>query len=770
LLPFIALVVCILGYIQAGLISNTGVFLGALSLYYVAYLGVRQRVDLPNLAWGFVVFLFVCVCGVRLGLDAKVANVEFGAYPQTQLTLIDAPESKKRSLKVRAYLPKEKQRVIAYFPKGTALQYQDNCQVSGRLEQVDGRRNPGGFDYRRFLERQGVVGQFFVSDVQACESKPSWDLKRVALWVRARVHHVVRQELPKPYSELFLGLIFGQYGVELPEAFTTRFRVAGLTHLLVVSGSQISLISGVLLAALRVLRTSGTVTFGVMVLIHSIFYLITGGGASIFRAIVMFDIMLILSLMKRRPFSIHVGIVTMIVMMVINPSVIEDLGAQLSFLATFSLIAIAPLLRDRLPSTWPESIREMIGVSLAPFCLTTPLIWVSFHMLSPYSVIANCALMILVEWLVVLGFFTTLMGVLLPSLSFIYFNLCYAAMLIIDFVAVWVETLPFSQFFIPSPPIWVVVWMYMAFFYWCFSDQIKQNPYLQRLAPLFKYQVILGACLLCLMVWRFWPQPLQVWFLDVGQGDCILIRTPKRKHMLIDAGVKKRDFKTQGIRFDAGKRVVVPVLRHFGINHLDLVMISHMDMDHVGGMGAVLQHFSVGRILDNGNLPYDPLISSLLSSHQASRVTIQEGMTMTIEKDLDIQFLHPGADRYGLSENDQSLVMILRYKGHRFLFTGDLEARQERLLVERYGDGLDVDVLKVGHHGSSTSSTMPLLQAASPELAVIQVGRRNRYKHPNAQVLKRLKDFGLSIYRNDQQGAVLVESDGSRFTVTPTVH
>lgn len=766
---FLALWACVAGYVLVGLQDRPWLFVPFLASQYLLVLVLKQRFKWSNLALIVVVMLFVVVFWGRYRAETRFDAVSYGTVQHVVIQISDQPSATKRSLKVRATLPEYDMQVQAYFRKEAKISYQDRCVVTGRLEPVDGRRNPGAFDYRRFLQRQGVLGQFFVSEIHSCQSLPSWTLKRLALLVRNHVHRVVREQLEKPYSELFLGLIFGQYGVELPESFTTRFRVAGLTHLLVVSGSQISLISGVLLAFFRVLRAPALVTFLVMVFIHSVFYLITGGGASIFRAIVMFDVMLVLSLMKRRPWSVHVGIVTIVVMMVINPLMIEDLGAQLSFLATFSLISIAPIIRDRLPVNWPESIREMIGVSLAPFCLTTPLIWVSFHMLSPYSVVANCVLMILVEWLVVLGFFTTLVAVLIPSVAFSYFNLCYAAMLIIDFVAVWVEKLPFSQFFIPSPPIWVVIWVYLGFLGWCFNHHVEKWGYRALFGRLLSFQAIVIVLLVCLFGWRFWPQPLQLWFLDVGQGDSILIRTPKRRHILIDAGVKKRDFLTQDVRYDAGKRVVLPVLRYFGIHHLDLLVISHMDMDHVGGMESVFNGVTIGRLLDNGNLPKDRELALLIQSFSDRRITAEEGMQIPIEDDLNITILHPGKSRSGLSENDQSLVMILSYKNNRFLFTGDLESQEERRLVQRYGDFLDVDVLKVGHHGSSTSSTEALLEFTSPSLGVIQVGRRNRYRHPNIGVLKRLDRFGVTTYRNDRDGAVLVTSDGQKISVTPLV-
>ena len=168
-------------------------------------------------------------------------------------------------------------KAISYFPKGEEIHYKDQCTVSGRLERVDPPRNPGDFDYQRFLQRQDIVGRFYIQNVDNCVSNPSWDFKRVSYIIRDYVHQSIRKQLDPPYSELFIGLIFGQFGVELPESFTSRFRTAGLTHLLVVSGSQISLISGILLAVLRVLKAKKVVVFSVMIVVHSMFYIITGG-------------------------------------------------------------------------------------------------------------------------------------------------------------------------------------------------------------------------------------------------------------------------------------------------------------------------------------------------------------------------------------------------------------------------------------------------------------------------------------------------------------
>ena len=175
--------------------------------------------------------------------------------------------------------------------------------------------------------------------------------------------------------------------------------------------------------------------------------------------------------------------------------------------------------------------------------------------------------------------------------------------------------------------------------------------------------------------------------------------------------------------------------------------------------------FSVRRWAFKKHSEYSQIVQEL----SLNRETVRRDDRIELEKDVSMFFLHPPVNLDGLSKNDRSLSFILNYKGVRFLFTGDLESSQEQILVDRYSDFLDVDVLKVGHHGSKTSSTVPFLNSSTPSVAIIQCGKRNRYGHPNVGVLERFEQLSTTVFRNDLQGAIFLETNGEWIRVSPTI-
>jgi len=265
-----------------------------------------------------------------------------------------------------------------------------------------------------------------------------------------------------------------------------------------------------------------------------------------------------------------------------------------------------------------------------------------------------------------------------------------------------------------------------------------------------------------LSVWP-WLRPtetmLRVTFLDVGQGDAALIELPEGPRLLVDGGPGGAR------RFDVGERVLAPFLWNRPLGHLDAVALSHWDVDHSGGLAAVLTRFSVGELWESGRPPRagaEETVAALARSRTPRRV-LGAGQRLWLGRAL-ITVLGP-APGPPLATNDQSLVLRLDWRGLSLLLVGDLGPYGEALLLER-GGPLRVLALKVAHHGSRFSSSAAFLQAASPRLAIVSVGARNPFHHPSAEALGRLEAAGARVYRTDRDGAVILETDGRVLRVT----
>ncbi|NLB34260.1 MAG: MBL fold metallo-hydrolase [Elusimicrobia bacterium] len=264
---------------------------------------------------------------------------------------------------------------------------------------------------------------------------------------------------------------------------------------------------------------------------------------------------------------------------------------------------------------------------------------------------------------------------------------------------------------------------------------------------------------------------LLVVFLDVGQGNAVLIVSPEGKTLLYDAGGTPE---WMGSSWDPGARVIVPYLDELEINELDYMLMSHSHSDHIGGMPAILNNFKVKTFLDPGFDPDSGLYADLLNLVRArgsDYMVIREGDGHKIDlgKSVKVEIFSPPADFYfrgtNSDSNNNSVLMKVICGDVSFLLTGDLEERGELYAARKYRSQLASNILQVGHHGSATSSSKPFLEQVLPEVALIPVGDRNTFGHPRAEALNRIESVGAEIYRTDYDGHVLVYTDGKTFVV-----
>lgn len=293
-------------------------------------------------------------------------------------------------------------------------------------------------------------------------------------------------------------------------------------------------------------------------------------------------------------------------------------------------------------------------------------------------------------------------------------------------------------------------------------------------------QVMLAVCTVLLLLAGYQPVNSKgvghVQFIDVGQGDCILITTPSGKNILVDGGgtVSFRkpgeSWRDRKDPYEVGAKTVVPLLKKRGIHSLDAVIMTHGDQDHVGGLQAVLEHFPVNSVLMNGSLTDSKTVTKLMSTALTKDIliySVSRGMKLKPDEQTTLEFLSPMLSETGAWEipyiqeqNHESVVFWLQMDGASFLFTGDMDEAAEWEVVEmerRKQQNQAIDVLKVAHHGSKTSSSQIWLTYWNPMMAIISVGASNSYGHPYPAVVERLLRQGTDILRTDQNGEVQME-------------
>jgi competence protein ComEC len=243
----------------------------------------------------------------------------------------------------------------------------------------------------------------------------------------------------------------------------------------------------------------------------------------------------------------------------------------------------------------------------------------------------------------------------------------------------------------------------------------------------------------------------------VGQGDCTLIETPDGSNILIDCGMK--DFK-----FNSGENTIVPYLKRKGISQIDLLVLTHLHNDHIGGIESVLQNFKIKKIIDNGTKENNSLVNrmeNLITENKIPRIKLYSGDFIEGFGNIRLYILNPDKnDSLITNEHAKSIVVKLKYENTEALFIGDLNVQGDNLMTGTYGDFLKSNILKVSHHGSKNASSVPFLMKCRPDYAVISCGKDNVFGHPSELVLTKLDALGSEILRTDKDGAIIFESDG----------
>lgn len=243
---------------------------------------------------------------------------------------------------------------------------------------------------------------------------------------------------------------------------------------------------------------------------------------------------------------------------------------------------------------------------------------------------------------------------------------------------------------------------------------------------------------------------LIVEFIDVGQADSILILTPNEKTVLIDAG-EPEDYEK-----------IKETIDNYGIDKLDVVIATHPHSDHIGSMQKIIENYDIGRVYMPDKIHTSKTFENLLLAIEKKGLEIdiaEAGGKIDLDNAIDLKFVSPNGSFEDINNN--SAVLKLAYKDTSFLFTGDMETMAEKLI----DDNIDVDVLKVGHHGSNTSSSKEFLNRVTPEIAVISVGKDNKYNHPSQDIVDRLNGMGVQVYRTDEKGNITITSDGFKMEI-----
>jgi competence protein ComEC len=667
----------------------------------------------------------------------------------------------KTSGNVSLYIKGQKDRII----------YGNRIQVAGKLSLISSTSNPGISSYADLMAKRNIRCQMFSSGsgVKILARSFGNPLIRLSVFIKNKLVSVIQNSSKEPYSSLLGSIIFGSQASPLSNELQDNYRTAGVIHLLVVSGTQVSIIASVILSFCKFAGLSRIAKLSAVTAVNVLFAVVVGAGSSIIRAVVMSEAALVANVFERETDFYSSLSLSAFILLVFDPRNLFDTGFQLSFVATWALFHVAPAIEEMLKNSVLKPVSAALSISIAPTIATTPIILYNFGQISFVSVLSNFVIVPWVEMTVILGFASTLIGIVFLPLAYVLNNVLTVILMILNGFVCFFAGLPYACRYFKPPHLAAITAYYIMFIYMVeiIKGRVNININFNKLKP----ALIISALLFSLLL--FWghsnaAQDLIVTAIDVGQGDSILIEAPSGRKVLIDGGGKQEIGSSTIPKEDqVGRSIVVPFLRKKGINEIDLLILTHPHDDHVGGLPYVLEKIKVDQVLDSGqphtSRGYKKFLKLINDKHIPYRLA-RAGQVIDLGGGAKGYILHPSEPfiRGTISDlNNNSVVMRLVYGQTSFLFMGDTAFEGENRIMS-LGYDLKSDVLKVGHHGSATSTSMSFLEAIRPEYAVISVGAKNKFGHPNPGTLERLETIGAKVYRTDLNGSVVFRSDGNR--------
>ncbi len=590
----------------------------------------------------------------------------------------------------------------------------------------------------------------------------TWSLTRAVSGLRNRFQATIETQFQISSREgmdqqgaVLEALLLGERG-RLSNTTIHSFQASGLFHLLALSGAHTAILIFVLLGLLRGLRLSNAGAIISVLALLTLFVLLVEGRASVVRAAVMAGIYLTGKYLCKDIHLLNTLALSALVLLFANPLQIFDLGFQLTFAATLSIVLFLTRLRRILPRL-PFRQNEILAVTMSAQVGILPLGARAFNRVIFLALFFNGAAIPLVACIMAGGYAWLISSMFFPVLTHPVVLLIKPLLKFFLGLAQVGASMPWGSFRVTTPPSWTCGLFWICSAGLLIPRRFKAQPAVQILA------FSISLALLTLSPFFRQADGLTVSFIDVGHGDAVLVELPGGKTMLVDGGGQRTG------DFDIGERVVSPFLWRKGIRRLDYVVSTHPHPDHCQGLQAVMQNFHVHEFWESLAYPEEV---SYRQMHQRlpQDLVIQHyyrGDTRCLEGVM-VQVLHP--TRIGLSPreaNRNSLVLRLVFGSTALLLTGDIDAAAEKDIQLAFSH-LETGVIKSPHHGSRTSSSMAFLNRTDPKIAVISTGRGLKGL-PAHTILKRYAERKISVYRTDMHGTVEIKSDGKAFAVRTAV-
>lgn len=682
------------------------------------------------------------------------------------------------------------------FQKLLPLRYGKHLTLTGVLRQPQTKRNPGGFDYRAHLSRQGVVGIIDTKGLVQIGEQGGFPPLRWIETLRLQTERLIDVIYTEPgvktshpestlYAQLLKGILLGKRS-DVPTETLDLFRNSGTFHVLAVSGLHVGLVAIFCYLGFSLFRFPQKILCLLTIIAVLIYACLIGFRPSVFRAALMAILFLFANLIDRDADLFNLLAFAALVLLLLNPQQLWDVGFQLSFVAVASIVYFVPKMEKPLRRLWGDAegsssenegsvlkkfqnvaVKWVVLSYLVTFAAqigTGPLITYHFFRAYPLGIVVGPFAVGLVSLIVAMGMASVCVGFIWLPFAKLLGVLNHAIIsLFLTLIGMFGQTWGVAKL---TPPTFGLFVLYIAC---CLGITYWQVVYRQ-----WKVASLIGLSVLTIWIWdtAFHEKGrlLEVITLDVGQGDAAIVRFPDNRTLLIDGGIQQTYYdkqKRKRVEYDVGERIIEPYLDFHGIRKIDMVVLTHPDFDHGGGLGYILENFKVGQVLGISDIPLNSETHRRLHAIVKARnipYSFRYAGEIEFTPTATLNLLHPidasSTNLLDTDKNDDSLVIKITYREVDILFTGDIGKKAESRLIAS-GQDIRSEILKVPHHGSRTSSSAPFLDAVQPRYAIFSLGQGNRYQFPHADVVTRYRVRGCPMLRTDESGAITLRTDGT---------
>lgn len=711
-------------------------------------------------------------------------------------------------------------RMHAYVKSADGLKIGQKIKVKGEVEVLEPDRNPGQFDFQSYCFAKGICGSFSGDVVMIVDPRflvVKETLRQIGLVLEHRLEAIAAEEDLGILKAVLLG-----EKRDMDDEVYKMYQKNGISHVLAISGLHVSVIGMGLWNGLRKLGAgywaSGAAAFGMLFCFGSI----AGFGPSVVRAVFMMGISFVAGIFGRTYDLPSAMCVSGMGLLLWNPYVLTQASFQLSFLAVFAIFFPGAYLAK----TWRlQGFLQNIWTSVSIQLVTLPVVLYHSFEVPVFGLILNLVVVPLMTYVLVSGILALAGSFLWLQLGMLLLGGAHYILAFYRWICEWVSMVTGSYLVLGRPPFGTIavyygclaagVWMAAGNFgrmaSWLRGERWRSGKKGKSIAEWKRMGIVTGMIVWMAGTWFLVPRPvrgLMVTFLDVGQGDGILVETEGRT-LLVDCGSSQEK--------NVGADCLVPFLKSRGISHLDVAAVTHGDQDHISGIRELLEdpecEISVGHLVmpvsgigdeaceklaglaAGKGIPVYYMDAEHVELYVPDSQTMPDKHEYELKREIEtekpesageevfgdeipfwqevlgtevyVDCLYPLSRSWnGASDrNNGSLVLRLQYRNFSMLLTGDVEKEGELEMVHR-GAVEPVTVLKAAHHGSATSTAEPFLEAVRPAYVVFSYGEGNRYGHPAADVVERCEALGAKIRKTAECGAVTIRTDGKKMQIS----